>query len=441
MKFGEAEAIAIADRVLFDRTGEHLTDLETIVLQGSWQQKKYHEIAQAANFNEDYIRGTIGQELWRKLSDALGERVEKRNFRKALERCWQEWQESPTPATPKATQPREPSLDPLELERSHIESLLYETLSQPGCLIRIKAPWQMGKTTLMAKGLRFRAERGDRVVRLSLRLAEAADFASLENFLLWFCTSIAAILGEENCIEQHWRSKLGNNKVKFMTYLEQYLLSPDTYLVIALDDLDRLFPYAQIAGDFLGILRTLHEQAKTRKIWQQLRLVLVHTEVYDRLEINQSPFNVGTQIEVTEFDATEVRELAKLHGLNWDDAQVQSLMDFVGGHPYLLQQTFHHLARGDRSLAQIKATSATESGIYGNHLRRYQRHLQQLPPETSAVLKQSAIASDPIQFQSSSEKQQAQRLHNLGLLRVQNHCAAPRNQLYRQYFRALLEDF
>ncbi|MGK7927386.1 MAG: AAA-like domain-containing protein, partial [Spirulina sp.] len=179
MKFGEAELLQIADRVLCDRTGEHLTDIEAIVLQGSWQHKKYEEIASAANFNSDYIRGTIGQELWRKLSDALGEKVEKRNFRKALERHWYDWQNSSRTSPLSSVKEKiENVTNSRELERSQIEQPFYHALSQPGCLVRIKAPWQMGKTSLMAKGLNYRRSRGDRVVRLSLRLAEASDFAS-----------------------------------------------------------------------------------------------------------------------------------------------------------------------------------------------------------------------------------------------------------------------
>ncbi|MBP0022081.1 MAG: AAA-like domain-containing protein [Cyanobacteria bacterium SBLK] len=438
MEFGEAELLQIADRVLCDRTGEHLTDIEAIVLQGSWQHKKYEDIASEANFNPDYIRGTIGQELWRKLSDALGEKVEKRNFRKALERHWQEWQNSSSTVLTPVQETIENVTNPRELERSQIEQPFYQALSRGGCLVRIKAPWQMGKTALMAKGLNYRRSRGDRVVRLSFRLAEALDFASLESFLLWFCTSVTEILAKENKIETHWQSKLGNNKVKCMTYFEKYLLSEETPLVIALDDVDRIFPYAKIAGEFLGILRTLHEQAKTRKIWQKLGLLIVHTELYEQLEINQSPFNVGTQITIPEFTPQEVFNLAQLHGLDWQEDSVKILMELVGGHPYLVQQSFAYLAHGERDLKTLQENAIAESGIYSSHLRRYRRYLQQLPQEIFAVFEKIYRADTPIQLQSYQEKEQAQKLYNLGLVQFSDRAAFPRYPLYRDYFHQLL---
>ncbi|MEM9540327.1 MAG: AAA-like domain-containing protein [Cyanobacteria bacterium P01_E01_bin.42] len=437
MEFGEAELLQIADRVLCDRTGEHLTDIEAIVLQGSWQHKKYEDIASEANFNPDYIRGTIGQELWRKLSDAMGEKVEKRNFRKALERHWRDWQNSSSSSPSPVKEMIENVTNSRELERPQIEQPFYRALSREGCLVRIKAPWQMGKTALMAKGLNYRRSQGDRVVRLSLRLAEASDFTSLESFLLWFCTSVTEILAKENNIETHWKSKLGNNKVKCMTYFEKYLLAEEKPLVIALDDVDRIFPYAKIAGEFLGILRTLHEQAKTRKIWQKLGLLIVHTELYEQLEINQSPFNVGTQITIPEFTPQEVLNLAQLQGLDWQEESVKSLMELVGGHPYLVQQSLHDLARGEESLATLRENAIAESGIFGSHLRRYRRYLQQLPPEIVTVFEKIYRSETPIELQSYQEKEQAQKLYNLGLVQFGDRVTFPRYQLYRDYFNSI----
>ncbi|MDB9315026.1 AAA-like domain-containing protein [Spirulina sp. CS-785/01] len=438
MTFGEVEAIKIADLMLFQQTGEHLTDLETIVLQGSWHKKTYADIAQAANFNEDYIRGTIGLELWRKLSEAVGERVEKRNFRTALERCWQklesgelEQRETVKPSLENVTKSR-------DIPRPEIENFFYHTLAQPGCLIRIKAPWQMGKTTLMNKGLYYREERRDRIARFSLRLAESSDFASLENFVLWFCLSVTEILGEENKVQQHWQSKLGNNKVKCMTYFEKYLLTAETPLVLALDDLDRIFSYSQIAGEFLGILRTLHEQAKTRPIWQNLRLILVHTEVYDQLQINQSPFNAGTQIKIPDFTPTEVQQVAEKNGLSWTKEQVQKLMNLVGGHPYLVQQAFYYLTQRGLTLDELLNHATDESGLYGNHLRRYRQYLQQHSPDGIEVLKTVVSADSPVEFTTLQEKEQAQKFYNLGLFRFENHKVLMRYPLYQDYFQQLL---
>ena len=56
--------------------------------------------------------------------------------------------------------------------------------------------------------------------------------------------------------------------------------------MLALDEVDAVFPYPDIADNFFALLRAWYEEAKTNEVWQNLRLVLVHsTDAY-------IPFNV-----------------------------------------------------------------------------------------------------------------------------------------------------
>ena len=76
------------------------------------------------------------------------------------------------------------------IDRPPIESRCYETIAQPGALIRIKAPRQMGKTSLMARILHRAEQQGSRTVALSFQLANRKIFANSDTFLQWFCASI-----------------------------------------------------------------------------------------------------------------------------------------------------------------------------------------------------------------------------------------------------------
>jgi transcriptional regulator with XRE-family HTH domain len=69
------------------------------------------------------------------------------------------------------------------IERQPIEEICYKTLSQPGALLRIKAPGWMGKTSLMANMLGKMKHQGYRTVLLDMHYAEINDFSSLEKFL------------------------------------------------------------------------------------------------------------------------------------------------------------------------------------------------------------------------------------------------------------------
>ncbi|NJK69706.1 MAG: AAA family ATPase [Oscillatoriales cyanobacterium RU_3_3] len=75
----------LVDEIVFAKTGQHLDDLQEAVLRGTLQRETYKEIAKDFDCSESRIR-EIGSELWRILSEELGEDVSKTNFRSAMER-------------------------------------------------------------------------------------------------------------------------------------------------------------------------------------------------------------------------------------------------------------------------------------------------------------------------------------------------------------------
>ncbi|MEG5078612.1 NB-ARC domain-containing protein [Microcoleus sp. AT8-B2] len=79
------EMLNVADRIVFEKTGQHLDDLQEAVLQGTLQRETYKEIAKDFNCSESRIR-EIGSQLWQILSEELGEDVSKSNFRSTMDR-------------------------------------------------------------------------------------------------------------------------------------------------------------------------------------------------------------------------------------------------------------------------------------------------------------------------------------------------------------------
>jgi len=82
----ETREFIVADTVVFNKQGTHLTDIQKIVLRGAWQGYTYEEIADREGYSEKYLKRDVGPRLWKILSEALGEKVSKKNFRTALER-------------------------------------------------------------------------------------------------------------------------------------------------------------------------------------------------------------------------------------------------------------------------------------------------------------------------------------------------------------------
>lgn len=316
------------------------------------------------------------------------------------------------------------------VERGKIEAQCYEAIATSGALIRVKAPRQMGKTSLMSRILRYAEQQGCLGVPLSFQVADSVVFADLDRFLRWFAASVTRRLKLANRLNEYWDEVFGS-KDNCTAYFEEYLLPTlDKPLALCLDEVDMVFQHLTIAADFFGLLRNWHEMGKTSELWKRFRLVVVHsTEVYIPMNINQSPFNVGLPIELPEFTAEQVQDLAARHGLRWNTSQIGRLMSMVGGHPYLVRLALYHIARGNTTLEVLLREAPTEAGLYGDHLRRHLWNLEQHPELANAV-RQLVATQDVVRLPSV----QAFQLHSMGLVDLQGNDVMFRSELYRTYF-------
>lgn len=321
------------------------------------------------------------------------------------------------------------------IERSPIEPACYKTVLNPGGLIRIKAPRRTGKTSLMARILRS-AQQNCQTVSLSFQLADKAIFQNLDQFLQWFCANVGLAVQLPNRLDDYWDDLFGS-KISCKIYFEQYLLPKIAKpLVLALDDVDRLFQFPDLADEFFGLLRAWHEEAKNRDIWKQLRLIVAHSsDVYIPLNINQSPFNVGLPVELDAFTVEQVTNLAQRYGLDWSTEQTQQLMSLVGGHPYLIQVALYHIWHQDVTLEQVLQQSSMTTGIYSDHLQRQLWALQQ-DVELASALSKVVSGSGPVELGLV----QAFKLQSLGLVHLQGNHATPSCNLYMHYFRDRLKE-
>lgn len=432
------EALQAADDAVFAEKGRHLNNVEETLIRGAYNDLTYEEMGKQAKYAANYLQHDAAPSLWKLLSDVLGEKVNKQNCRVVLER------RSRTSANT-STQPQKyqslaeskfpegevPLDSPFYIDRPPIESLCYEEILQSGALIRIKAPRQMGKTSLMRRILQEATKQNYRTVSLNLRQAEGKLLTNLDKFLRWFCANISKQLQLEPLLHDYWDEELIGSMMSCTTYFQAYLLEKiDTPLVLALDEVDKIFEYPEIAKDFFPLLRSWYEEAKNLDIWKKFRIVVVHsTEVYIPLKINQSPFNVGLPVELPEFSPIQVKELARLHRLDWTDNQIEQIMAMVGGHPYLLRIALYRISRQDVTLEKILQTAATEAGIYSDHLRRHLVNLQE-DLELCTAFKHLVSADIPVQL----EPMQVYRLQKMGLVQVRGNNITPRCNLYRQYF-------
>ncbi len=328
---------------------------------------------------------------------------------------------------------------PFYIERIPFEDQIYQEIRKPGALVRIKAPREMGKTSLLTRVLDAAKRLGYRTVSLNLEQVDQALFSDLNQFLRWLCANIARQLQLQPQLDEYWDEDLGS-KISCTSYVQDYLLEEsEVPLVLALDEMNQVFEHPQIAKDFLPLLRSWYEEAKTLPIWQNLRLIVVHsTEIYVPLQLNQSPFNVGLPIQLSPFSQAEVQQLARVYGLDWESGlnwengnEVQQLMNMVAGHPSLVHIALYHLSREEITMAQLLKTASTPTGIYNAHLQRHWVTLKE-QPELAQALTAVMSATESITIAPLI----AYRLSRLGLIKQSEGKIMSGCELYRQAFGA-----
>ena len=328
-----------------------------------------------------------------------------------------------------------PLNSPFYVERPPIEATCYTAIVKPGALIRIKAPRQMGKTSLMSRILHQGEKQGYQTGFINLWSREL--FKNLDSFLESFCANVSLELGIEEKIDQYWKPQRYSSQTNCTNYFQSYLLKElKQPVILGLDEVDRIFQYSEIADEFFTMLRSWHEKGKNNETWQKLRLVISHSqEVYISLDVNKSPFNVGLPIDLNKFSLAQVQDLVKRHGLQWSDTEINKLMGMIDGHPYLVRTALYHIATNDLTLKQFLAIAPTEEGLYEDHLYRHLLILEENKQLKSAMLKlvnsDDAVTLEPIY---------AFKLKSMGLAESKGNKVIPLCNLYRLYFGDRLQD-
>ncbi|WDD36455.1 AAA-like domain-containing protein (plasmid) [Nostoc sp. UHCC 0926] len=433
------QIIECTETLINDKTGKSLSFIQKAVLSASLldTKKSYGQIATENNYSENYIRQLVAPKLWQLLSITLGEKVNRTNCRAVLE---QRLYNSSLLTISQPTQMRQKiNLEPpdgqvplsstLYIERG-LEQVCYQAILQPRAFIHIKAPRKMGKTSLMTRILAYGSSHGYHTVRLSLHRAETEVFSSLEKFLRWFCANVTHQLGIKSKLEEYWDEDMGdlmNCTIYFQGYVLQEINTP---LILALDEVNKLFEYPQLTRDFLGLLRSWYEETRDISVWQKLRVLIVKsTDIYINLEINKSPFNIGLAIDLPAFTRLQLEDLAQRHRLQLTAFQFEQLIALTGGFPYLVRLAFYHSLQHQIPMDTLLQNATTNTGIFSEYLHNQLHSILQNPDLVDGF--QQVISSTvPINL----EQEVAFKLKSLGLIYLENQTATVSCGLYREYF-------
>ena len=298
-------------------------------------------------------------------------------------------------------------------------------------IVLVKGARQMGKTSLLARGLQQAREHGAKVVLTDFQTLNTSHLQSVETLYRTLAELVAEQLDLDVWPDEVWNPERGPN-INFERYLKREVLGTiKEPLVWGLDEVDRLFT-CDFGSEVFGLFRSWHNRRALDPTgpWSRLTLAIAYaTEAHLFIrDLNQSPFNVGTRVALSDFTSEEVGELNRRYDSPLKgQGELTRFYRLVGGQPYLVRRGLALLAENGASLTSLEAHADSDDGPFGDHLRRILVSISQdseLAGIVRSVLHGEACPSSDAFY----------RLRSAGLLAGDNvESVTPRCAIYSSY--------
>jgi DNA-binding winged helix-turn-helix (wHTH) protein len=300
-------------------------------------------------------------------------------------------------------------------------------------IVLVKGARQVGKTSLLARGLEAARMVGARVLLIDFQHFGPAAFESAATLLLAMAELIAYQIESPSPSPENWNDLLSPSS-NFERFLRrQVLADKESYVLLALDEVDRLFNH-DYASEIFGLFRSWHNlrALDPNGPWSRLTIAIAYaTEAHLFIsDLNQSPFNVGTRLTLEDFNRDQLAELNERYGKPLvDDEQIVRFHELISGHPYLAQRGLYEIRKRNVSLAALEQNADQDNGPFGDHLNRLLISLQQdqkLLQDLRGFLLTGSSLSNPAFY----------RLRSAGVLSGDTADEPrPRCNLYAQYLK------
>jgi len=249
-----------------------------------------------------------------------------------------------------------------------------DAIDRQDSIVLVKGGRQMGKTSLLARGLQQARQNDAKVVFIDFQALSVKHLQSAEALYLAFAESIADQLDLDVLPDEIWNVKRGPN-VNLERYLRREVLGAfDAPLVWGLDEVDRLFT-CPFGSEVFGLFRSWHNRRSLDPTgpWSRLTLAIAYaTEAHLFItDLNQSPFNVGTRLALSDFTEKEAADLNRRYDYPLKtEGEANRFFALIGGQPYLTNRGLDFMASQGADVGEFEMQAISEEGLYGDHLRR-----------------------------------------------------------------------
>lgn len=264
------------------------------------------------------------------------------------------------------------------------------------------------------------------------------DHAAFDHFLLClteqFCEQLERLQPDaapaharpSGLIAGVWAER-GLPKPKFDRVLRGYRAEVLDRVVVVCDDVDVVLPSekagadGKLASEFITFL-----QARVQKAAPGVpRFLFTSCATADRMNKVlgiSSPFTRTLERHLEDLGAAEMALLARTYGLDVSGTDIEHLMNWVGGHPFLASIAFERVAVAGSSLLDLKPD------WFLDHADRLRRHLD-AEPALKLGMQQVCAGANRV-----AHEDHANQLRRRGLVVGEQGALAPRNALYRSFW-------
>jgi hypothetical protein len=301
---------------------------------------------------------------------------------------------------------------------------------QPGTTLVIKAPRQMGKSSLLIRHMKLGRETGRRLAFVDLQGFAEPQLADYPRFLASFATTLLRRLG----LPAGDLPPLESGQDVTSLVESRILGEVDAPVLLALDETDRLLG-RDWQTDFFAMLRIWHNN-RWQEGWDRLDLALViATEPYLLVASeHQSPFNVGEVVALPAFDLTATEELNRRYGEPLRRPECAQLHELLHGQPYLTRLALHRLVTPPAlPWSRLAEAADHDDGPFADHLKALLLRLTKagLGGAMRGAIRHGGIPGD--------DRTVFYRLRGAGLVVEEGDRILPANLLYARFFGRVLK--